>query len=208
MTRRIIALDPTTGKERWSFDPKDPDLTIKKCHGIGHWVDQQAEQGSHCKSRIFVGTVDYRLAAIDAKTGKPCTSFGDNGVVKMPASKAELFPGEVVATSDPAIINDVVVVGSSVADNQRVGAPRGRVLAFDARTGEQRWEFDPVPRSQDDPAMASWTKGTDLFGQGNVWSSMAADPELDLVYLPPAPPVIFMAATDRAIITTPRQLLP
>ncbi|MDD1650978.1 MAG: pyrroloquinoline quinone-dependent dehydrogenase [Methylococcaceae bacterium] len=182
--RRLTALDPATGEKRWSFDPEEPDLSTKKCRGISSWVDREAAQDSPCRSRIFLGTVDYRLVAIDARTGKACEGFGVNGEVRMSPSKPMLWPGEVAATSDPAVVNDVVVVGSAVADNQRVGAPSGRVLAFDARTGEQRWEFDPVPRNPDDPAMASWGKGTEGFGQGNVWSSMAVDPELDLVYLP------------------------
>ncbi len=182
--RRIIALDPATGQERWVFDPKGPDLSTKKCRGIANWVDNQAEVGSQCRTRIFVGTSDYRLIAIDAKTGKPCKDFGSNGVVKMEPSKPEIWPGEVAASSRPAVVNDVVVVGSAVADNQRVDAPSGRVLAFDARTGKALWEFDPVPRSADDPAMKTWTKGTQGFGQGNVWSTMAVDHQLDLVYLP------------------------
>jgi len=182
--RRIIALNPATGEEQWAFDPQDPPRTSQKCRGIGNWVDTQAAEDAVCRSRIFLGTADYRLAAIDAKTGKPCEDFGENGFVKMPASRPELFPGEVMATSDPAVVNDTVVVGSSVADNQRVAAPSGRVLAFDARTGKSLWEFDPVPRDPADPAMASWAKGTDAFGQGNIWSSMAVDQELDMVYLP------------------------
>ncbi len=186
--RRIIALDPATGKQRWTFDPKDPldenNIGMRKCRGVGHWVDKTADENTSCKSRILLGTADYRLLAIDAKTGKPCANFGENGVVKIPPSKPELFPGEVMATSDPAVINDVVVVGSAVADNQRVGAPSGRVMAYHARTGQFMWEFDPVPRSESDPAMKSWAKGTDNFGQGNVWSSMSYDNDLDLVYLP------------------------
>lgn len=182
--RRVIALDPATGKERWSFDPKGGERNTKKCRGIANWVDQTVTDDRQCRSRIFLGTSDYRLLAIDAKTGKPCSDFGDNGVVKMEPSKPELWPGEVIATSNPAVVNDVIVVGSAVADNQRSDPPSGRVLAFDARTGDQLWEFDPIPRSNSDPAMASWGKGTEQFGQGNVWSSMAVDQELDLVYLP------------------------
>ncbi len=188
VSRRIIALDPKSGEERWSYDPKDPliekKIGMRKCRGIANWVDNQAEEGALCRSRIFLGTADYRLVAIDAKSGKPCNEFGENGEVRMPTSKPELFPGEVVATSNPAVVNDVVVVGSAVADNQRQDAPSGRVLAFDARTGKALWEFDPVPRKADDPAMASWEKGTDGIGGGNVWSTMAVDQQLDLVYLP------------------------
>lgn len=186
--RRIIALDPATGTERWVYDPKDPldseNIGMRKCRGIAHWVDNQAEEGASCKSRILMGTANYRLIAIDAKTGKPCAGFGKDGEVKLPPSKLLTWTGEVVATSNPAVVNDVVVVGSSVADNQRVEAPSGRVLAYHARTGQYLWEFDPIPRNSNDPAMKTWAKGTEHFGQGNVWSSMAVDSELDLVYLP------------------------
>jgi quinoprotein glucose dehydrogenase len=65
-----------------------------------------------------------------------------------------------------------------------VDAPSGRILAFDARTGQPLWEFDPIPRNASDPAAESWERGTDAFGAGNVWSAIAADQKLDLVYLP------------------------
>lgn len=183
--RRVIALDPETGAERWVFDPKDPETGMKKCRGVANWIDNQAAEGAFCKTRIFLGTADYRLLAIDAKTGKLCPQFGEQGQVKMPVSKAEIFTGEVLANSRPAIVNDVIVVGSTVADNQRVEAPSGRVLAFDARTGTQLWEFDPLPQDPADPAMKSWTKGTtEGFGAGNVWASIAVDQKLDMVYLP------------------------
>jgi quinoprotein glucose dehydrogenase len=187
--RRLTALDPGTGKPLWRFDPEDPpEIKFQKCRGIAHWTDEAAAADAQCRTRIFLGTADYRLIAIDAKTGTPCEDFGDAGVVQMPTSKPVLWPGEVAATSDPAVVNGVVVVGSAVADNQRIDAPSGRVLAFDARSGEQRWEFDPVPRDPNDPAMASWGKGTESIGQGNVWSSMSADDALDLVYLPTTSP--------------------
>lgn len=186
--RRIIALDPATGKQRWVFDPQDPKVGMQKCRGVAHWVDEQAAEGAACKSRILLGTANYRLMAIDARTGKRCEGFGNNGEVRMPVSKPELWPGEVVATSKPAVVNGVVVVGSSVADNQRVDAPSGRVLGFDARSGQLLWEFDPVPRDPNDPAFKTWEKGTEGLGGGNVWSGMAVDQALDLVYLPTTSP--------------------
>lgn len=187
--RRIIALNPKTGEERWVYDPQDPETGMKKCRGVANWIDHQAEDGSLCRSRIIFGTADYRLIAIDAKSGKPCPQFGTKGQVRMPISKEEIFVGEVVANSRPAIVNDVVVVGSSVADNQRIESPSGRVLAFDARTGKQLWEFDPLPRDPADPAAKSWEKGSAVgFGAGNVWASMSVDQELDMVYLPTSSP--------------------
>ncbi len=188
-SRRIIALDPATGEERWVFDPQDRTVGMQKCRGIANWTDEDAPPDSSCRQRILFGTSDKRLLAIDAKNGKACESFGEHGAVHLPLSKEEIFPGEVVAGSRPAVVNDVVVIGSSVADNQRIGAPSGRVLAFDARSGEPRWQFDPLPRDPDDPAAKSWERGTaDGFGGGNVWAAMAVDPALDLVYLPTTSP--------------------
>ncbi|WP_428312720.1 pyrroloquinoline quinone-dependent dehydrogenase [Hydrocarboniphaga sp.] len=198
-SRRVIALDPQTGKQRWVFDPKDPKVGTQKCRGISHWIDEQAAEGSHCKSRIFLGTSNYRLMAFDARDGKRCEAFGDNGQVQMQPSKPELFAGEVVAGSKPAIVNGVVVVGSAVADNQRVDAPSGRVLAFDARSGKALWQFDPLPRDPADPAAKTWARGTAAgFGAGNVWANMAVDQGLDLVYLPTTSPSGDFFGGDRA----------
>lgn len=184
-TRRLIALDPQTGKQRWVFDPKSQKVGMQKCRGITHWQDTRASSGAACASRIFLGTTDYSLIAIDARTGRRCEGFGEQGVVKMQADKPEIFRGELVASSNPAVVGDVVVVGSAVADNQRVAAPSGRVQAFDARTGALRWRFDPIPREASDPASSTWAPGSVArHGAGNVWSSMAVDQALDLVYLP------------------------
>jgi len=191
-SRRLIALDPATGKQRWTYDPKtSPAATMKKCRGIAAWVDEQAAPDAACKTRIFLGTADYRLVAIDARSGKACPEFGVNGEVKMQVSKPEIFPGEVSAGSRPAVVNGVVVVGSTVADDQRFDAPSGRVLAFDARTGKPAWEFDPLPRDTSNPAAETWLKGTaGVEGGGNVWSEMAVDESLDLVYLPTTSPSV------------------
>jgi len=186
--RKIYALDPATGEQRWTFDPKGPDVRMLKCRGIANWVDPEAEVGAACRSRILFGTADYRLFAIDARTGQPCAGFGDGGVVQMPTTVPVLWPAEVAASSNPAVVNGVVVVGSAVADNQRVDGPSGRVLAYDARSGALLWDWDPVPRDPADPAMKTWPNGTQGYGMANVWSSMAVDPALDLVYLPTTSP--------------------
>ena len=197
-SRRIIAMDPATGKERWIYDPRTKSLGMKKCRGISAWVDNAAPADAACKTRIFLGTADYRLVAIDAKDGKPCSQFGVNGEVQMQASKPEIFPGEVSAGSRPAIVNGVVVVGSTVADDQRLDAPSGRVLAFDARTGKPLWQFDPIPRDPADPAMATWLNGNaGKHGAGNVWAEMAVDESLDLVYLPTTSPSVDFYGASR-----------
>ncbi len=188
-SRRLFALDPATGEERWVFDPRDRQVGMRKCRGIATWVDPQASADAACRTRIFLGTSDHRLLAIDARSGKLCADFGEGGAAAVPPSKTEIFDGEVVPSSRPAVVNDVVVVGSMVGDNQRVDAPSGRVLAFHARSGEPLWEFDPLPRDPKDPAAASWEKGSaEGFGAGNVWAAMSVDHELDLVYLPTTSP--------------------
>ena len=184
-TRRLIALDPVTGKQRWVYDPKGTVGGMHKCRGIAAWEDSKVPANAICKTRLYVGTADYRLISIDAKTGKACDGFGKQGQVKMEPSEPEIMVNEVSANSRPAVVNDVLVVGSTVADDQRVGAPSGRVLAFDARTGKQVWEFDPLVRDPKDPAAKSWGKGSAVgVGGGNVWAGMSVDKALDLVYLP------------------------
>lgn len=183
--RRLVSLNPATGQENWTFTANDKNsLSTDKCRGVGTWVDPEAKSDDLCKTRLFLGTSEYKLIALDVHSGEYCDNFGDHGVVTLPTNKPVIYPGEVSANSDPTVVNDVVVIGSAVADLQRVDAPSGRVLALHARTGELLWEFDPVPRNPADPAMPSWGKGTEHIGQGNVWSSIAADSERDLVFLP------------------------
>jgi len=190
-SRRLIAIDPATGQQRWVYDPKQQTNGMRKCRGISAWTDSEAAAEASCKTRIFLGTADYRLIAIDAKDGKPCADFGTQGEVKMPVDMPQIFPGEVSAGSRVAIINGVVVVGSTVADDQRFDAPSGRVLAFDARTGAPKWQFDPLPRTADDPAAKTWLNGSaGKEGGGNVWAEMAVDESLDLVYLPTTSPSV------------------
>ncbi len=190
-TRRLIALDPATGKQRWLYDPKQKIVGMRKCRGISAWTDNLAPADAICKTRILLGTADYRLVAVDAKTGKPCTEFGVNGEVQMKISKPEIWDGEVSAASRPAIVNGVVVVGSTVADDQRFDAPSGQVLAFDVRSGKQLWAFDPLPRTSSDPAAATWLKGNaGEEGGGNAWAEMAVDESLDLVYVPTTSPSV------------------
>lgn len=196
VTRKVIALDPETGKQRWVYDPQSPPGGMNKCRGVSAWTDNQSGATQQCHTRLFLGTSDYRLVAIDATSGKPCQEFGDKGVVRMETSKPMIIPGEVSALSRPAVVNDVVVVGSSVMDNQRVDAPSGRVLAFDARTGAPRWEFDPIPRDIADPAIKTWGS-TPVNGGGNVWSGMVVDEALDLVYLPTSSPSVDFYGGDR-----------
>ncbi len=196
-TRHVVALDPGSGEKRWEYDPKSPPSSTNKCRGVSVWTDPQAPGNRQCRTRLLLGTSDYRLIALDARTGKPCADFGEQGVVQMEASKPMIVPDEVSALSRTAVVNGVVVVGSSVMDNQRLDSPSGRLLAFDARTGEQRWAFDPLPRSDSSPAATTWKNGLPVHGGGNVWSGMVVDEALDLVYLPTTSPSVDFYGGER-----------
>jgi len=100
-SRRLIALDPATGQQRWVYDPKSKLAGMRKCRGVSAWTDDAAPKEALCSTRIFLGTADYRLVAIDSKSGKLCPDFGDHGEVQMKPSKPEILVGEVSAGLAP-----------------------------------------------------------------------------------------------------------
>jgi quinoprotein glucose dehydrogenase len=187
----VIALDPGTGAQKWRHDPKT-DLEQRPanqfvCRGVAHWR-QEGVEGA-CSSRIFGGTNDGRVFAIDAKTGDPCTDFGTDGQLRIDPGMELLWPGEFQITSAPTVAGDIVVVGSAISDNARVSAPRGTIRAFDARTGEPRWSFDPVPRSVDAANAADWTgEFPPKEGHANAWAPMSFDERRGLLFIPTSSP--------------------
>ena len=174
---RVIALDAETGAVRWTFDPKiDPradygDGLINR--GVATWVDETTRAVEPCRRRLFEATLDARLIAIDAATGRPCEGFGSSGEVTL-RGVGGYEPGVYHMTSPPAVDDDVVVVGSAINDNMRAEMPSGVVRAYDARTGAERWRWDPVPLGRS--GMKS--------GAANAWSVMAVDPARHLVFVP------------------------
>ena len=190
----VAALDPATGVERWHYDAGvDPHRGYGDfaSRGVSFWRDTRTPPGNPCARRIFAATIDARLVALDAATGKPCPGFGAGGVVDL--RKGLRAPPDEFAfyevTSPPAIVGDLVITGSAVADNTNLAPASGEVRAFDARTGALKWTFDPVPQDSTDPASKTWQNGVaPLIGAANVWSVMVADPERDLVFLPTSSP--------------------
>ncbi len=176
----VIALDPGSGVQKWRYDPKistgQRPANRYNCRGVAYWVDREAAEGAACRARIFMGTNDVRLIALDARTGIPCADFGNHGEIKLETGGPLEWPGEFQITSAPVVSRGVVIVGSSIADNRRVEAPLGTVRAFDARTGRLRWGFDPL------------IHGGVIAGHANVWAPMSADEERGLVFLPTSSP--------------------
>src|SRR5438105_9784763 len=144
----VIALNPETGVKLWEFDPK---LELPyggsegTSRGVSAWHDSSIKPGQPCALRIFIGTLDARLVALDGATGKPCGDFGAAGEVDLTSGVKLRDPGDYQVTSAPAIVKDIVITGSSIGDGRAVTLERGIVRAFDARTGQLRWSFDPIP---------------------------------------------------------------
>jgi len=172
---RVIALDPASGAERWTYDARvslEGDYGDFANRGVATWRDPARAAGRPCRRRVFLATVDARLIALDGATGRPCTNFGADGRVDLAAGlrHAPDYHWEYGVTSPPVVINGLVIVGAAVSDNQRADAPEGVVRAFDARTGRLRWKWDPIAA----PAT----------GAANAWSVFSADPARDLVFVP------------------------
>jgi membrane-bound PQQ-dependent dehydrogenase (glucose/quinate/shikimate family) len=188
---RVIALNPATGEQRWAFDPQ---IDLSRSYGDGlinrgvaTWLDSSHSTKQPCRRRIFEATLDARLLALDAATGKPCADFGHDGQVRLGdvpgyenRNLGEHEKGWYHMTSPPAVIDDLVIVGSAIDDNNRTDMSSGVVRAFDARTGALRWSWDPIPPNpQPAESGAKWNTGA-----ANAWSVMAVDPSRDLVFIP------------------------
>ncbi|HEY2381957.1 MAG TPA: pyrroloquinoline quinone-dependent dehydrogenase, partial [Terriglobia bacterium] len=177
---QVIALDPATGTESWKYDPKvdrTHNYSEVSSRGVSVWMDARASAAALCKLRIYEGTIDARLIALDGKTGVPCADFGKDGQIDLSrgVGYGPEFRGDYEVTSAPVIVSDLVITGSSIGDNGAVDMPRGIVRAYDARTGALRWTWNPIP----------WAERQQVrTGAANAWSGFAADPARDLVFIP------------------------
>lgn len=187
-TNRVIALDARTGAERWIFDPKIDrtiDYSELTSRGVSTWTDPTKALGESGYRRLFQGTVDGRLLALDAETGLLIDGFGSAGIVDLAVGVGAVEPGQYQVTSPPAIIGDLLIVGSAIGDNRAVESERGIVRAFDVRTGQPRWSWDPIPRAPGDDGYETWNGPIAHRGGGaNAWPPISADPDRDLVFVP------------------------
>jgi membrane-bound PQQ-dependent dehydrogenase (glucose/quinate/shikimate family) len=195
---RVFALDAETGQKRWVFDPQEgrsPRL-FNSHRGVAYW---EAATGAKDR-RIFTGTVDGRLFALDAATGRPLATFGSAGFVDLRAGVADANPKSPAwgarVTSPPAVWHDVVITGWGLPETPSKG-PSGDVRAFDARTGREVWRFHTVPRpgelGHDTWDGDSWRERSGA----NVWSMMSVDVERGLVFLPVGSPTYDFWGGDR-----------
>ena len=173
---KVQAFDAVTGDLLWQFDPEAPgEAGAKACcdvvnRGVALW-----------DGKLFVGTIDGRLIALDAKTGETLWS-----TVTVDQSKSYTITGA------PRVVKGKVIIGNGGAEF----GVRGYVSAYDADSGELNWRFYTVPGNPETPdgaasddvmkrlANDTWNgKWWELGGGGTVWDSMAYDPDLDLLYI-------------------------
>lgn len=192
----VIALDPATGQERWKYDAQI-DLTRNysevTSRGVSSWPASAGKsKAAIVARRIFIATLDARLIALDAATGKPCVDFGASGEVDLKRDvNLRDYKGYLnyQVTSPPAVIGDLVIVGSSIGDNGPPDSERGVVRAFNAITGKQVWAWDPIPRDAKDRARKTWADtSADRNGAANAWSIISVDEKRGLVFVPTSSP--------------------
>ena len=194
---RLIALEPETGKELWAFDPK-LDKTRSQMlfsnRGIAHWTNGK-------EHRLYYGTLDGQLWAINAVNGKPVDSFGKAGFIDLregmiDATDKRAFGRGYGMTSPPAIYKNVVICGSIVPDSEPQG-PSGDVRGFDALTGKLVWRFHTVARPGD-PGGETW-EGESAKGRGgaNMWSIPTVDTKRGIAFLPLTSPSADYYGGDR-----------
>ena len=174
----VAALNPASGEPVWrfEFDKRSADKVnpVNNCRGVAYW-ESDAVHGD-CRKRIFEATDTGILLAIDAATGKACPAFGDEGQVDL-NELDNRGDGRIGMTSPPAIVNDVVVVGSVVRDNAVRDAPDGIVRGFDAISGGLLWEWNPIPAEL-----------SANVGGANTWAPISVDKARGWVFLPTSSP--------------------
>ncbi len=190
---RVFAINPETGKQIWAFNPK-----VNFSRGYSEMFTSRGVAGRKslskhgnqvCGVQIFLGTLDARLIALDARTGRKCPNFGDNGEIDLSEGIRNYRRWDYSVTSPPIIVDDLVVVGSAIGDNGATELESGIVRAYHVVSGNLVWSWDPIPRGVDHPTATNWTDGSNMkTGGGNVWSVMSADVERDIIYLPTTSP--------------------
>jgi quinoprotein glucose dehydrogenase len=186
--RVVAAIDAATGRQLWMWMGMDEGGRDRKAprrnagRGVAYWTDGQDE-------RIFVVTTGFYLVALDAKTGVPAASFGVNGAVDLMNELNVPFDHvtHIGNSSPPMVYKDTVIVPPALEEGFVPVSMRntpGYVMAFDARTGKQKWVFHTVPKAGEFGAQTWEDKSNAYTGNTGVWAPISVDPELGYAYLP------------------------
>ena len=180
---RILALEPDTGKLKWSYDTRSRLEALTqpalKNRGVAYWASAAALAGSRAfgERRVYIGTMDATIHAVDARTGTRCTDFGEDGVLDVNRWNAPDAPWPLSVLQAPTVWRDTLLFGWAGKDWESTVEPPGSVFAVDARTGALKWTFQPIPSEE---------RGS--TGTANVWASLSLDEARGIVYVPVSSP--------------------
>jgi quinoprotein glucose dehydrogenase len=184
-TRKVIALDGATGTLLWRFDSGVSDRG--QARAVSYWSDGNDR-------RIFAGVGDL-LYALDAATGKPIPTFGENGRVDLRKGLGDDYSKQSIRLTSPgAIYHDLIIVGG--AEPEEHPAPPGDIRAYDVRTGQLRWTFHTIPHPGE-YGYNTWKQGTENAGAANNWAGMSVDVQRGIVYVPTGSAVADFYGGDR-----------
>lgn len=181
---KVVALDATTGRELWKYDPYRlgrPAVIASAGvnRGVAYWSDGKPNGAR----RILHGTADGRLISLDARSGRPDAGFGEDGVIDLrKGMDRDLSRMPYGLTSVPAVYEDIVILGFSCGEGPEPAAP-GDVRAFDVRTGKEVWRFHTVPRpsefGHDTWEGDSWRDR----GGANAWGGVSIDEQQGIAFV-------------------------
>ena len=186
---RVVALDPTTGKELWVYHvPNGPPTS----RGVEYWPGDATTP-----PQILFGTSDGKLMSLDAKTGVPNPAFGDGGAVNL--NTAEILrgaSGNNALASPPTVYKHLIITGGRTQENPPLG-PAGDVRAWDVHTGKLAWTFRSIPQAgekfNDTWGGDSWRNRSGV----NVWGFITVDVQRGIAYLPFGAPSVDQYGGDR-----------
>ncbi|HET9177706.1 MAG TPA: pyrroloquinoline quinone-dependent dehydrogenase [Terriglobia bacterium] len=190
---RVIALEAETGRQLWAFDPK---LDKEKPYNL--FINRGAAIWQHGDDkRLFFGTLDGRLFALDAGTGKPISGFGQGGYIDLRKGTADDFPDRLSGLSSPPLVyKDLVIAGSIVSDSEPQG-PSGDVRAFDVHSGKLVWRFHMIQRPGE-AGRETWPgPAWKQRGGGNAWSMLSCDVKRGILFVPGTSPSYDYYGGDR-----------
>ena len=181
---RVVALDPTTGKEKWVFSLPTGNPSTR---GVEYFRGD-----TRTPAQIVFGSSDAKLYSLDAQTGELNDKFGDKGVVDLNTPEIlQGLPGSNGLSSPPVMYRNLIIIGGRTQEGPAQG-PAGDVRAWDVHTGKLVWTFHSIPRKgeryNDTWDGDSWVKRSGV----NVWGLMTVDEARGIVYMPFGAP-----ATDR-----------
>jgi quinoprotein glucose dehydrogenase len=182
----VIALDAANGKLLWKFQaPIGGEATAR---GVSYWTDGR-------DSRIFAG-YRYYLYALDAKTGKLISGFGENGRIDLRKGLRDPYERQSTGLTSPGVVyKDLIIVGGSNPETHP--SPPGDIRAYDVRTGILRWTFHTIPRPGE-PGYDTWPKDAwKDAGAANNWAGMTLDTTRGIVYVPTGSAVFDFYGGDR-----------